>query len=236
MCISVCRLSTIICSAVQRGFSECVKILETYGLKRLPSSVSIASQFQIPSSSPHDVDEYGHVPLHRPQHRPLSSTPSDAHTLPSLSGLPLDRGTADGIDRISRPGSGFEHIHDSTGVDVLAGLRQDNGMGWFKKYSHLVSVAASVCTNMYGDTYVVLCQCCSHNRHIRTYIRIYKHTYVRKFSLVLSACVYLQLTMLPFIVHLNTISMILNDGTYVCTYVRTYVVRTYVCTYVCSMQ
>jgi hypothetical protein len=109
--------------------------LETYGLKRLPSSVSIASQFQIPSSSPHDVDEYGHVPLHRPQHHPLSSTPSDAHTLPSLSGLPLDRGTADGIDRISRPGSGFEHIHDSTGVDVLAGLRQDNGMDSFQSGS-----------------------------------------------------------------------------------------------------
>ena len=90
--------------SLQRGYTECIQTLETYGLKRLPSNISIASQFQVPSSGPSTVDEYGHVPLHRPGGASLLTT----------SQL-FDRGTADGNDRESRPSSALDHTAGSPG-------------------------------------------------------------------------------------------------------------------------
>ena len=123
ICTGFVGASVHFCS-LQRGYSDCVKILETYGLKRLPSSVSIASQFQVPSSSTRTVDEYGHVPLLRPHHRmSLSSDSPSDHTMPSLSGPPLDRGTADGNDRISRPSSGFQQNENPVEMEMGIGMQ-----------------------------------------------------------------------------------------------------------------
>ena len=90
----------------QRGYLECIQILETYGLKRLPSNISIASQFQVPPSQPAPVDEYGHVPLHRPPGG------GSLHTSSQL----FDRGTADGNDRDSRPGSALDSTAGPSGL------------------------------------------------------------------------------------------------------------------------
>ena len=141
----------------QRGYSDCVKILETYGLKRLPSSVSIASQFQVPSSGSRTVDEYGHVPLLRPHHRmPLSSDSPSDHTLPSLSGPPLDRGTADGNDRISRPSSGFQQNENPVEMEMGIGMQlgiQSGGIIW----SQFMLSTNIGCTLNYNSLVYVQC-------------------------------------------------------------------------------
>ena len=55
--------------AQQRGHTECVRILQTYGLRRPMSAISIASQVSLVAATPPAVDEFGHVPLRRPNRR-----------------------------------------------------------------------------------------------------------------------------------------------------------------------
>ena len=53
--------------AQQRGHTDCIKILQTYGLKRPPSALSVASQVSLTPTTAPLVDEHGHVPLRRPK-------------------------------------------------------------------------------------------------------------------------------------------------------------------------
>ena len=57
------------------------------------------------------MDEYGHVPLHRPP---------GGGSLITSSQL-FDRGTADGNDRESRPGSALDHVAGPSGVGTSSG-------------------------------------------------------------------------------------------------------------------
>lgn len=54
--------------AQERGHTECVKILQTYGLRRPSSALSIASHVSLPmhGGAPPTLDEQGHVILRRP--------------------------------------------------------------------------------------------------------------------------------------------------------------------------
>ena len=53
--------------AQQRRHTDCIKILQTYGLKRPPSALSVASQVSLAPTTAPLVDEHGHVPLRRPK-------------------------------------------------------------------------------------------------------------------------------------------------------------------------
>ena len=53
--------------AQQRRHTDCIKILQTYGLKRPPSALSVASQVSLTPTTAPLVDEHGHVPLRRPK-------------------------------------------------------------------------------------------------------------------------------------------------------------------------
>ena len=72
--------------AQQREHSECVRILRTYGLRRPPSALSIASQVSIQAMAPPALDEFGHIPPRRPKRRFSLSGAS----VSSIDRLPAD--------------------------------------------------------------------------------------------------------------------------------------------------
>ena len=95
--------------ARQRELAECVKILESYGIRRPTSAWSIASQvrsrisynmfsvwfvaacfhqFSVRPSTPPELDKYGHVPMKRPNQRFFFSTMDSSPG--SLDRLPAD--------------------------------------------------------------------------------------------------------------------------------------------------
>ena len=53
--------------AQQRRHMDCIKILQTYGLKRPPSALSVASQVSLAPTTAPLVDKHGHIPLRRPK-------------------------------------------------------------------------------------------------------------------------------------------------------------------------
>ena len=73
--------------AQQRGHSDCVRILQTYGLRRPLSAVSVHSHAGgLPPSSSQALDEHGHIVQHKPSRRFSLSGVS----LSSIDRLPAD--------------------------------------------------------------------------------------------------------------------------------------------------
>ena len=72
--------------AQQRGHSECVRILQTYGLRRPLSAISMASHVSLPPTPTPSLDEFGHVALRRPK-RAFSLSGS---SVSSFDRLPAD--------------------------------------------------------------------------------------------------------------------------------------------------
>lgn len=53
--------------AQQRRHTECIRILQTYGLRRPMSAISVTSQVSLGPPTIPLLDEHGHVPLRRPK-------------------------------------------------------------------------------------------------------------------------------------------------------------------------
>ena len=119
--------------AQQREHSECVRILRTYGLRRPPSALSIASQVSIQAMPPPTLDEFGHIPPRRPKRR---------FSLTSASVSSIDRLPADG--QAHSDGIPEEHGAAET-AELVPGQERAN--------------LASMCTAFVGDRH--LCNNCT---------------------------------------------------------------------------
>lgn len=102
--------------AQQRAHNDCIKILQTYGLRRPGSALSIASRVSIPTHAGDTptLDEQGHVVLRRPNRR---------FSLSGVSVSSMDRLPADGQ-------AGSEERREDEGMDELPSLThpEEDGM------------------------------------------------------------------------------------------------------------
>lgn len=116
--------------AVQRGHSDCVKILQSYGHRRPGSATSLASRSNVSITSvrmePQNLDEHGHVMFHRPNRR---------FSLSGVSMSSMDRLPADGQAQSegTQDGETDERRHEQAGEEQLppqnGGQRQDTVRG-----------------------------------------------------------------------------------------------------------
>ncbi len=88
--------------AQEKGHNECVRILQTYGLRRSSSSLSLASHISLPThgGAPPTYDEQGHVMLQRPNRL-------QSFFLPRLPG----DGRDDQVSRDYTPSTPSRHTH-----------------------------------------------------------------------------------------------------------------------------
>lgn len=102
----------------QRGHGDCVKILQTYGLRRPGSALSIASHVSIPTHAgqPLSLDEQGHVILRQPNRR--FSFSADSVTL--MDRLPAD-GQACSEERQDEDKEGEQETDRSASLTHLEG-------------------------------------------------------------------------------------------------------------------
>ena len=145
-----------------RGHSECVHILQSYGLRRPSSALSIASQVAPPSvclpvslsaathmvlpmpqvsihtAPPPSLDQHGHVTLHRPQ-RKFSLSSQDS--LCSLDRLPADGQAHTENSSGEGPTEGHTHWAESR----LGGAATQQ-VGWYitRHYNYATHAAAAV--------------------------------------------------------------------------------------------
>ena len=102
--------------AQQQRHTDCIKILQTYGLKRPPSALSVASQVSLAPTTAPLVDEHGHVPLRRPKRQ---------FSLSGISVSSINRLPADGQAHSESPpeeqslaSGGIEEGQEDCGVSM----------------------------------------------------------------------------------------------------------------------
>ena len=107
--------------AQQRGHNDCIKILQTYGLRRPGSALSIASRVSLPTHAGDTptLDEQGHVVLRRPNRRI------------SLSGVSVSS-----MDRLPADGQAGSEDRREEGIAELASLTHPEEDGVYCTRGH----------------------------------------------------------------------------------------------------
>ena len=107
---------TAIDYAIQHGHTDCIRILQSYGIRRPASALSMAPP--VSSASPQVLDEFGHVQMRRPNRTfSLSGEPTEEEQEPmsSANRLPADgQASHDGIQEEVSPsqcGDNAAHPH-----------------------------------------------------------------------------------------------------------------------------